>query len=222
MSVKNSGNDDIAQRKKNLRKHFTAVRNAISSEELSSANHDILNNLKKLFSELFTNNYHNNLSDKNFLLYHAINNEISCIEVQKWLTQLDANIFLPIMTADKHLAIGKYDDENKLVTNRIGIKEPDAIINPAPKLDLAIIPAISCDIYGNRLGYGGGYYDRSLPLWQEISAKSAGDNVKRQTIITAIIHELQLYDGILPYSNHDAKIDFIITDKRIVKCQNNG
>ena len=54
--------------------------------------------------------------------------------------------------------------DTPLVTHAWGMAQPlaDALTIPAEEIDLFIIPLLACDYAGNRLGYGGGYYDRLL------------------------------------------------------------
>ncbi|MEG1569315.1 MAG: 5-formyltetrahydrofolate cyclo-ligase [Oscillospiraceae bacterium] len=63
-----------------------------------------------------------------------------------------------IMTARKILAV------NELAKGKFGIQEPPkaAAIIKAEDIDLTILPCLAADKHGNRLGYGGGYYDRFL------------------------------------------------------------
>ncbi|MBQ6757655.1 MAG: 5-formyltetrahydrofolate cyclo-ligase [Selenomonadaceae bacterium] len=70
------------------------------------------------------------------------------------------------------------------------------------KIDCVIVPGVAFDIHGNRLGLGGGYYDRFLP--RAVNAKKI-----------ALAYDFQLVDH-LPTETHDAKIDMVMTLKRSV------
>jgi 5-formyltetrahydrofolate cyclo-ligase len=71
------------------------------------------------------------------------------------------------------------------------------------KIDLAIVPGVGFDRKHNRLGYGGGFYDRLLT--------SIPGSVPR----IALSFDLQLIDKV-PVSEHDLKIDILITESQII------
>lgn len=77
-------------------------------------------------------------------------------------------------------------------------------------IDLVIVPAVAYDIKGYRVGYGGGYYDRFLPEFYN-------SNKNGKTI--GLAYELQITDKI-PANKFDQKVNFIITEERIIKTCN--
>jgi 5-formyltetrahydrofolate cyclo-ligase len=84
-----------------------------------------------------------------------------------------------------------------------GIPEPlphCARIDPA-QIDWVLVPGVAFDRDGNRLGYGGGYYDRLLPLLAPAAPRVAG------------AFELQLVERV-PAAAHDLRIDAIVTQLR--------
>jgi 5-formyltetrahydrofolate cyclo-ligase len=68
-------------------------------------------------------------------------------------------------------------------------------------IDFVLVPGIAFDREGRRLGYGGGYYDRLLPLLSPRAARVAG------------AFELQLVDRV-PAAPHDIAVDAIVTESR--------
>jgi 5-formyltetrahydrofolate cyclo-ligase len=87
-----------------------------------------------------------------------------------------------------------------------GIREPKLNIGEvAPsEIDLVIVPGAGFDLEGNRLGYGGGYYDRFFMRLNPTVPK------------IAIAFECQIADKI-PVDQHDAKMTMLITEKEIYK-----
>jgi 5-formyltetrahydrofolate cyclo-ligase len=98
----------------------------------------------------------------------------------------------------------------------MGIPEPDIRENrraTIKDIDLVVIPGTGFDIKGNRLGYGGGYYDRLLSYESKQLAE-----VEHITTI-ALAFEEQIGDEI-PAEPHDIQVDMIITDKQLIRCTN--
>ena len=88
-----------------------------------------------------------------------------------------------------------------------GIPEPTTLC-PAVAIDeieWVLVPGVAFDIHGRRLGYGGGYYDRLLPLLPRTAPRIAG------------AFEAQLVDEV-PAAPHDLSVDLIVTEARIVEC----
>jgi 5-formyltetrahydrofolate cyclo-ligase len=88
-----------------------------------------------------------------------------------------------------------------------GIPEPRArcAMVPLERFDVVLVPGIAFDVHGRRLGYGGGYYDRLLPLLPRSATRIAG------------AFELQVVDGV-PTAPHDAAVDWIVTERRTIRC----
>lgn len=73
---------------------------------------------------------------------------------------------LPVVTGDE-LELRRYSGKTDLKKGSFGIDEPTGeIVTDFSSIDVAIIPGVGFDKYGNRLGRGKGYYDRLLPKLQ--------------------------------------------------------
>lgn len=88
----------------------------------------------------------------------------------------------------------------------LGLWEPaaDAPALPLAEIDFALIPCITCDVGGYRLGRGGGYYDRFL---------RDGAFDKAAVCRRALLREK------LPAEAHDEKVDYIITEAGVLDCR---
>jgi 5-formyltetrahydrofolate cyclo-ligase len=95
------------------------------------------------------------------------------------------------------------------VDNRYGLLEPNASIPAAAPsvIDLALVPCLSCDLYGNRLGYGGGYYDRYLKR----VATDQRDADREPAHLVALCRE-HLLSMRLPTGPHDVPMHAFITE----------
>ena len=87
-----------------------------------------------------------------------------------------------------------------------GIPEPQAHcpMIAADAIDWVLVPGLAFDAEGRRLGYGGGYYDRLLPMLRASAARVAG------------AFELQLVDRV-PTAPHDVPIQILATEKRCLQ-----
>ena len=95
--------------------------------------------------------------------------------------------------------------------NRFGIPEPRGAALPSARLlDVLFIPLVGFDRRGNRLGMGGGYYDRAL-AFTRASAPGA------RPLLVGLAYALQQFDRI-ERAAHDVPLDMVITERAIVHC----
>lgn len=73
------------------------------------------------------------------------------------------------------------------------------------RIDFVLVPGVAFDSEGRRLGYGGGYYDRLLPLLRGSAVRVAG------------AFELQLVERV-PAAPHDVGVDWLVTERRTMHC----
>ena len=98
----------------------------------------------------------------------------------------------------------KWSFSDPLRINKYGIPEPEnkKIIYP----DILFIPLVAFDKNLNRVGYGGGFYDRYI---QKIKRK-------KKIILIGLAYSFQKVKRI-PINKYDMKLDFIITEKNVLK-----
>ncbi|OOF46574.1 5-formyltetrahydrofolate cyclo-ligase [Rodentibacter trehalosifermentans] len=111
---------------------------------------------------------------KHIGLYLAFDGEISTQALIKALWQQDKKVFLPVLHpfAKNHLLFLRYLPDTPMVQNHFGIWEPKLNVQnvlPINALDMLFSPLVAFDKQGNRLGMGGGFYDRTLQNWQQKS-----------------------------------------------------
>jgi len=104
--------------------------------------------------------------------YWAMDGEIS---LHAWQLRLpvDVHYCLPVLHQDGRLRFARFSPGAPLKTNRFGIPEPDvptSALLPAEAMALVVLPLIGFDGNGNRLGMGGGWYDRSFAFRQSCPA----------------------------------------------------
>lgn len=124
--------------------------------------------------------------------------------LRQWASDPELTVSLPVVTApDTPLSFHVWTPDTPMRTGPYGIQEPDSL--PAPAPDLVLVPTLGYTRQGDRLGYGGGYYDRTLS-----ALKSSGREFISMGIAWAcgdLSHE-----SYAPAS-HDVRLDSILTDK---------
>ena len=118
--------------------------------------------------------------------------------------------FLPRWSSaeQRYEIVGIGDPGRDLTKGRFGILEPRPELPALPESEwrelLFLVPALACDRRGVRLGRGGGYYDRMLATTVRGAA--------------AVVYDRQFSDDALPSEAHDRKVDWVVTEKRLVEC----
>jgi len=118
--------------------------------------------------------------------------------------------YLPILRSSpqRSLWFGRYAPETTLTPNKFGIPEPsigeDTISEPWI-LDVALVPLVAFDLFGNRIGMGGGYYDRTFAYLKDASRPCS-------LVLIGLAFECQKWDRI-PAEPWDVPLDGMVTEK---------
>ena len=145
---------------------------------------------------------------KNIMLYLDFNNEVSTDSLIKKLLDLGKIVSSPITLKEERKLIPSQitDLKNGIQYGAYNIREPKPECSPAiniKDLDVVIVPAVAYDKNCYRLGYGGGFYDRFL------------ENLRKDAVTIGIAFDLQIFDEV-PKEPHDAQLDYIVTESRIL------
>ena len=143
-----------------------------------------------------------NLHSKNIGGYYPFNYELNILNVFEYLEKKQYTLSLPKIGKKNEMDFFKWSLNEPLKINKYGI--PETISNKKIFPSLVLIPLVGFDKYLNRLGYGGGYYDRYLSKVQ--------DNHK--IIKIGVGFSFQKVKN-LPINKYDKKLDYIITEKKI-------
>lgn len=140
--------------------------------------------------------------EKTFFVYCSFGTEADTMPVINELLAKGKTVFLPRVENTDMVAV-QYEKGTPLAKGRYGIKEP---VGPAydGTTDVTVLPLLAIDKKGNRLGYGGGYYDRFLE--------------KKDTLKIAYCYDFQVLEEVCAAA-HDIKADLIVTDKRIIRIK---
>lgn len=136
----------------------------------------------------------------------AFDGEIETSPFIKWCWKNKKQVYLPVVHpfTKGHLLFLLYSEQTKMETNKYGIDEPklnQLHICPISELDIIFTPLVAFDTQGNRIGMGGGYYDRMLAPWFK---------EKKGPYPIGLAHDCQLVSK-LPTESWDVPLPEIIT-----------
>lgn len=191
------------EEKKVLRNEILEIRDSLNNNEK-----ELMDN--KIFNELInTDLYKRSI---NIFIYISFSNEINTRNIIEKAFKDKKNVFIPkVYKDDKLMKAIKLNSIDELKKNSMGILEPidDSNYIEKENIDLIVVPGVVFDKECNRIGYGGGYYDRYLK------------DIKSKKNKIALAYDLQIVDKI-ESEVHDIKVDYIITNTRALKNTNNG
>ena len=179
--------------KKLLRDRYIKIRSSIKER---------LEKEKKICKNLISLNI-----NEKFIVsgYYPIRSEVNIISYLKFLNKKKISICLPsIFKEQSHLLFKKWDITKPLVKGKFSIDEPFEDKYETPTI--LIIPILAFDNNKYRLGYGGGFYDRTIAFLEK--------KLKIKTI--GVAFEEQKVDKV-PVMKFDKKLDLIITENGILK-----
>lgn len=184
----------VKEKKSNLRKDVLTKRDGQSRQDI--------NEKSAVIAERFLS-IPEVKSGKIFLLYFAIKSEVNTRLIAEELLNIGKTVAFPRILGDNRMSLHKINSLEELADRQWSIPEPveDAPQISPDEVDVAVIPGIAFDRHRCRLGWGGGYYDRFLPLSNCLSVGLAFD--------------LQVVDD-LPVEDHDHPLDMIITETKII------
>lgn len=166
---------------------------------------------------------------KSLLAYVSFRSEVDTTRFLQDIINSGKKLVLPAVDS-RHNVLRLYEikETSELEYGYMGILEPGVRENrevALPDIDLIIIPGAAFDLKGNRLGYGGGYYDKLLSGIRDqravVSNKELTSNPQPPIpLFIALAFEEQIVLEI-PSEPHDIKMDLIITDNRLICCADN-
>ena len=173
------------------------LRNKILRLRKINANKSSKINSENFYSFLKIHKY--NL--KNIGGYYPFNHEIDDLEILELLEKKNFKISLPIIKKNNQMDFFKWSCNDPLKINKYGIPEPlsSKIFYP----DILLVPLVGYDDKLNRLGYGGGFYDRYIEKIEKV----------KKVIKIGLAFSFQKLKSV-PINQYDKKLDFIITEKK--------
>ncbi|MEI9533382.1 5-formyltetrahydrofolate cyclo-ligase [Moellerella wisconsensis] len=147
-------------------------------------------------------------SAQTIALFLSFDGEIDTMPLIQQLWQRGKQVYLPVLHPfNRHsLLFLAYTPTTQLIKNRFNIQQPALDVQqvfPLNQLDIMLIPLVAFDLIGQRLGMGGGFYDRILAGWQQKGFYPIG-----------LAHQCQQVDK-LPSATWDIPLPEIITPQKI-------
>jgi 5-formyltetrahydrofolate cyclo-ligase len=150
------------------------------------------------------------LTDRRIAGYWATGGELPLAALMPGLRQRGQVWYLPVAGPGRQLTFAPWRPGEATTTNRYGIPEPasrDEAIAPG-RLDVVLLPLLGFDRRGFRLGFGGGYYDRSFAFLRE------REGVGRPVLV-GVGYALQELPAIEP-APWDVRLDYVATERELI------
>lgn len=159
-------------------------------------------NASRMISEKFLSSEEYGKSE-NIFVYISVASEPSTDEIIKRALKDNKNVFVPKCISKGNMLAVKITADTRLIPGYMGIPEPETFSTETDvSIDTAVIPCISADSDGKRLGHGAGFYDIFLEK----------HNPKK---ICLCFHSLLSKD--IPMDSHDIYMDTVITEEGIFR-----
>lgn len=190
--------------KEALRKDLLERRLALSRAEVSAASEQLCARLAS-FRPL--------RAAEKLAGYAAIRAEI---DLSAYLDQRHAEgaqVFLPRVEGPGEMVFAPLAGRDELIPGPFGVAQPSGLPVSIGEIDVFLVPGVAFDRGGNRLGFGGGYYDRALRRARSTRAPGA-----QPMLLVGVCYDWQLLDARVPAEEHDIAMDVIITDQQVFRA----
>ena len=145
---------------------------------------------------------------KTVSLYMHKGSEVRTEEVVAWCLAFAKRVIVPVTDGvSKRLIFSELHDPNReLHVGTFGILEPKPeFLHPVSleEAEVVLVPGIAWDLQGYRVGYGGGYYDRTI------------NSLQRRLLTIGLAYEFQLVEQV-PASRYDRAVNKVVTERRVI------
>ncbi|MFT6639306.1 MAG: 5-formyltetrahydrofolate cyclo-ligase [Patiriisocius sp.] len=185
-----------------LRQHLLSTRRHLSDTQILEYSSAICNSLLPMIESV-----------ENLAGYIALGNEVRVDSVLSIARQRLCKTYVPIVQSDHQMVFAQIDHDTALVTNKFGILEPDLekteSISPN-SLDAVLVPLVGFDEQCQRMGMGGGFYDRAFS-----ENKDSPVGLKKPLLI-GVAYDIQQTASVLQ-DWWDVPLDIIVTETRILR-----
>ena len=140
-------------------------------------------------------------------VFLSFDGELDTLPLIDQLWRAGKRVYLPVLHpfSPGNLLFLHYHPSSELMVNRLKIREPKLDVRdvlPLSQLDVLVTPLVAFDAAGQRLGMGGGFYDRTLQNWRQHRLQPVG-----------YAHDCQQVDA-LPTEQWDIPLPAVITPSK--------
>lgn len=192
---------EIDQERRVLREFVIEQRNALTKHQLRAASRDMCLLLES------TPEFHHAV---HLAAYWPIKGEMDVRPVIEQALRYGKHVYLPVIVGGDTMMFAPYDQDTPVKKNRFGIPEPDVPekeLSSPRDMDLVIVPLVVFDAHGNRLGMGGGFYDRTFAFLND-----EPDHMK--PCLVGAAHEFQ-HTGDIPPHPWDVPTRLVVTEQQV-------
>jgi len=155
------------------------------------------------------------LSDaNNIAIYCDSDGEVPTRSIMEFLWSSGKNVFVPVINDGEYMDFVPLNQDEDLTCGKFDISTPaqkKAPVNPET-LELIIAPLVAFDEEGNRLGRGGGYYDRFMQSYGKPEKKGGYNNPAFLGLAYSFQQTLKV-----PHADWDRRLDAVITDRKLIR-----
>ena len=188
--------DEVANAKRALRAELRERRRITSATQRERADDALTGHLIQLTSDL---------GSRSIAAYLSTPDEPGTRDFLAWACEHEIRVLLPVSRADGLLDWATYDGEEE-DEDVLGMPTPTTeLLSPLAinEVDLIVVPAAAVDRSGMRMGWGRGYFDKTLGSMENCPP------------VYAVIVDEELLDSV-PSERHDQRVDGVVTPSGIV------
>ena len=166
---------------------------------------DLFNiNNKKINFQNLLNLLNQKSKNKKIGLYFPIGSEVCTIDLIENLRKKKYIISLPVIDKNFDMSFYEWNEKSPLKINNLGIPEPIKLKKTSPST--LLIPMVAFDAKLNRLGYGGGFYDRFISKLEKT----------KKILKIGLALSCQKINKV-PTNRFDKKMNYILTENKVYK-----
>lgn len=187
--------------KVDIRKNTMKLRNSLTRDELEEYSYKITNRVIK--STVYK-------KARSIFIYISFGSEVETRNIIEDALISGKKIYVPKTNKKiKEMIAVEINNFNNMTVDKWGILEPSGVDknNIGKDFDLIIMPGVAFDRNGNRIGYGGGYYDKYIY------------NSRDKYRLLALAYDIQIVQN-MEVEVHDIVVDYIVTEKEFINIGN--